>query len=219
MKNKQRGKEKMKKLILGLGVLGILTTNLLSNEFQCRDLDNLVVGGGTLLSSKYKEICSGSTRGVNLFQTEMGITEEMANKIIGTFSNELLSNKGIGVKTVKSWQNVAFQYNKFLCSMSESERTEFVKFIAFSTFNTKYDREEFIKGYIELMINKNVGDFDSLEFISFVFGNNNFDKQSKNKLFELIMKEKYSEAKSFITSTNNKKGTTAVFNKLKSNCR
>jgi hypothetical protein len=221
----------MKKIILGLATVGILATGLSADDtwdfvkndkaYFCKQGINKSLAD--FVNNEFDEdICNGGQQGYIHLKASAESIETIANQRIGTFSNELLSNKGVGVKLTKGWQNIDFNYNSFMCSLSKTDRSEIFKFYL-SAIKNKSSLPQ--KDFSYLLLNdiklSKAPEVRNYLFIENIATNKNkaYKEEYTNRLFELIIREKYSEAINFVKEVNRKSGYTKIFNDMETACK
>jgi hypothetical protein len=223
----------MKKILVSLTLLGTLGLSLSASElpdefrFFLKD-KSYFCGNSTVSEEVIKKIeKAGGNCNLNDIETRNDIRsnaaslEKVATQVYGSLSNELLSNKGLGIKTVKSWQNISTTYDMFVCSLNKEEQKDlYMFFISIINIQNKDDYKLFSYLTIDNNIRKNHNISVAVYGREIVvpvkeLGNN---KEETDTFFKLIITEKFSEAKAFMKKVNQKKGVSQIFKQMDSAC-
>jgi hypothetical protein len=218
----------MKKLILGITTISLLTTGLLADNnflsedksYVCSKKTNEILALPINRDIEDEKNCiKGTDANVNFLLGNAGGLNYGATQLHGSLSNELLKNKGIGIKLAKNWETVGIKYYSFMCSLSKKERGEMGMFTV-SNYISKAPKKDIAFVNLQNSFDENYSSGKGSHFVNQIIMNqDNTQKEANaNKFFELIMKEKYSEAINFVKEINRSSGFSKIYNDIDNAC-
>ena len=170
----------LKKVILGMGLLGVLATSSFSEELK---LDKNFCKAYNFYT--YKKYVQDSYKGSdsNRFRILKKSGDEAFTAIYGVLSTDLIKETGIGYSLNMNWGNILIAFDNFLIyTKSKEDKKELAKFV----LNQK------------LLMYQDGKDKDNLDIKNeFLDENGNIDKQVLGKQLILIY-DKKSEAGAFV---------------------